>query len=86
MVRGLAWAVRDVRGKPATLLRKTGTGDMNVLGAALRVPMVTYGPGDSKLDHTQDEYVDLNDYLNSISILRKGLARVLELHDRLNRK
>ena len=86
LIRGLAWAVRNIRGKPATLLRKTGTGDMNLLGATLHVPTVTYGPGDSKLDHTEDECIELNDYLDSIRILQKGLMRVLELHDRSMRK
>jgi LysW-gamma-L-lysine carboxypeptidase len=86
LVRGLAWAVTEVRGKRATLLRKTGTGDMNVLGAKLGVPMVTYGPGNSKLDHTEDECMDLNEYLDSIKILQKGLARTLDLHNKLNKK
>ena len=82
LVRGLAWGVRDVRKKPATLTRKTGTGDMNLLGAALRIPMVTYGAGDSKLDHTVDESIDLDEYLDSIRILEKGIVRTLELHAR----
>jgi len=82
LVRGLSWAIRDVRGNSATLLRKTGTGDMNILCAALRIPAVTYGAGDSKLDHTDDEYVDLNEYLDSIKVLQKGLVKVLELHNR----
>jgi len=82
LVRGLSWAVREIRGNGATLLRKTGTGDMNILGVALRIPAVTYGAGDSKLDHTDEEYVDLNEYLDSIKVLQKGLANVLDLHNR----
>ena len=82
LARGLSWGVREVRRKPATLTRKTGTGDMNLLGAALKIPMVTYGAGDSKLDHTVDESVDIDEYLDSIKILQKGLVRTLELHSR----
>jgi len=82
LVRGLSWGMREVRKKPATLTRKTGTGDMNLLGAALKIPMVTYGPGDSKLDHTIDESIDIDEYLDSIKILQKGLVRTLELHSR----
>lgn len=85
LVRGLSMAVRDVRGKPATLLRKTGTGDMNLLGASLRIPMVTYGAGNSKLDHADNEWVDLDEYLDSTRILQKGLRRALELHNRCER-
>jgi len=86
LVRGLSWAIREVRGRPATLLRKTGTGDMNLLGAALGVPMVTYGAGNSKLDHTDDEYIDLEEYLDSVRILEKGLVRMLELHNRYRKR
>ena len=82
LVRGLAWGIRHVRGKPAVLLRKTGTGDMNLLGNALHVPMVTYGPGDSKLDHTDGEHIHLDEYLDSIKVLREGLLRTLELLNR----
>jgi len=86
LVRGLSWAVREVRGRPATLLRKTGTGDMNLLGAGLGVPMVTYGAGDSKLDHTDSECIDLEEYLDSVKILEKGLVRMLELHNRRRKR
>jgi len=86
LVRGLSWAVRNVRGDSPTLLRKTGTGDMNILGAALRIPSVTYGAGDSRLDHTDDEYVDLNEYLDSIKVLQEGLVKVLDLHNRSKKK
>ena len=82
LVRGLAWGIRQVRGKPAVLLRKTGTGDMNLLGNAHHIPTVTYGPGDSKLDHTDEEYIHLDEYQDSIKVLREGLLRTLELHNR----
>lgn len=82
LVRGFSWAIRDVLGKSAVLLRKTGTGDMNVLGNVLKVPVVTYGPGDSRLDHTTDEYIDLVEYLNGIKILSQGIRRTLQLHNR----
>jgi LysW-gamma-L-lysine carboxypeptidase len=81
LVKGMVSAIRDVRKKTVTLLRKTGTGDMNLLGAALPIPMLTYGAGDSKLDHTNEENVNLDEYLDSIRILRKGLRKTLELHN-----
>jgi ABC-type Na+ efflux pump permease subunit len=37
LVHTLASSVRKVLGKPATLLRKTGTGDMNILGKAMNL-------------------------------------------------
>jgi len=86
LVRGLSWGVRDVMRKPATLLRKTGTGDMNLLGAVLMIPIVTYGPGDSRLDHTPDESIDLAEYQSSVNILCQGLRRTLQLHNRARPK
>lgn len=49
---------------------KTGTGDMNTLAERMGIPCVTYGPGDSRLEHTDGEYVETADYLESISVLR----------------
>ena len=86
LVRSLSWAVRMVRGKPATWVRKTGTGDMNLYGASVRVPIVTYGAGDSSLDHTPDEWVDLKEYEDSIEVLCKGLKRLAELHSKRNKE
>jgi LysW-gamma-L-lysine carboxypeptidase len=52
---------------------------MNVLGHALKIPVVTYGPGDSTLDHTPNEHIDVKEYLDSIEVLRKTLAKLPEL-------
>jgi LysW-gamma-L-lysine carboxypeptidase len=80
LVRALSWAIRKVRSNTPTLIRKTGTGDMNVLGNALKTPVVTYGPGDSSLDHTPDECVDIQEYLDSIQVYREAIIRLVELH------
>ena len=39
-------AIMDVEKTRPKLIRKTGTGDMNVLGTRWNIPVVTYGPGD----------------------------------------
>ena len=85
LVRSLSWAIRMVRGKPATWVRKTGTGDMNIYGASFRIPIVTYGSGDSRLDHTPNERVDLKEYEDSIQVLYKGIKRLIELHKKRTR-
>jgi len=79
-VRALSYAIRKVMNKPATLLRKTGTGDMNILGRAMNIPIVTYGPGDSHLDHTKDEHIDISEYLTSIQVYRETILKLSELH------
>ncbi len=77
LVRALSLGIRRVRARPAVLQRKTGTGDMNLLGTALRIPIVTYGPGDSRLDHTPDEQIELREYLDSIQVHYQALRRLL---------
>jgi len=80
LVRALSYAIRKVMKKPATLLRKTGTGDMNILGRAMNNPIVTYGPGDSHLDHTKDEHIDINEYLAGIQVYKDTILKLSELH------
>ena len=78
IVRALAWGIRKTTLNYASFSRKTGTGDMNVLGNALKIPVVTYGPGDSRLDHTPNEHIDIQEYLNSIEVLKKALTKLPE--------
>ncbi|HEX9261352.1 MAG TPA: M20/M25/M40 family metallo-hydrolase [Candidatus Bathyarchaeia archaeon] len=80
VVHALSSSIRKVLKKPATLLRKTGTGDMNILGKAMNLPIVTYGPGDSHLDHTLDEHIVVSEYLDSIKIYKEALLRLSELY------
>ena len=80
LVHALSSSIRKVMNKPATLLRKTGTGDMNILGQALNVPIVTYGPGDSHLDHTTDEHIVISEYLAGIQVYKETLLKLAELH------
>jgi LysW-gamma-L-lysine carboxypeptidase len=86
LVHSLSASIRKVLGKPATLLRKTGTGDMNILGKAMNLPIVTYGPGDSHLDHTVDEHIVISEYLNSIQVYKETMLKLSELHNNKNGK
>ncbi len=82
LVHVLASSVRKVLNKPATLLHKTGTGDMNILGKAMNLPIVTYGPGDSHLDHTIDEHIEIKEYLDSIEVYKETIIRLAEFHNK----
>ncbi len=73
LVRAFLGAIRDVGGKPAFTL-KTGTADMNIVGPAWGCPIVAYGPGDSALDHTPNEHLDLADYERAIDVLARVLT------------
>jgi LysW-gamma-L-lysine carboxypeptidase len=86
LVHVLASSVRKVLNKPAVLLHKTGTGDMNILGKAMNLPIVTYGPGDSHLDHTLDEHIEIKEYLDSIQVYKETILRLAELHNNIERQ
>ncbi|MEF8850931.1 MAG: [LysW]-lysine hydrolase [Haloarculaceae archaeon] len=75
--RAFRGAVRDVGGDPR-LLRKTGTSDMNVYAQEWNCPMVTYGPGDSDLDHAPDEHLSLAEYDRAVAVLEAAARRLLE--------
>jgi LysW-gamma-L-lysine carboxypeptidase len=80
LVRSLLLAAIDVRKKRPTLLRKTGTGDMNVLGHQFKIPVVTYGPGDPHASHTADERINVEEFVNSIEVYGRALFHLSRLH------
>lgn len=84
LVRALSLGIRRVTKQQATLTRKTGTGDMNLYGSAMRIPVVTYGPGDSRLDHSSHEHIDITEYLRGIQVLYEGLKGLKTIHDRVH--
>ncbi len=69
LVRSLAAAIR-ANGDDLGYVLKTGTSDMNVVGAVWDCPIVAYGPGDSNLDHTPDEHLPLAEYRRAVRVLR----------------
>ncbi len=82
IVRAFTLGIMDVEGERPTLIRKTGTGDMNVLGNQWEIPVVTYGPGDPHEAHTIDEKVSIEEYLKGIEIHKKALQHLKRLHDK----
>jgi LysW-gamma-L-lysine carboxypeptidase len=84
LVHVISSSVRKVLNKPAKLLRKTGTGDMNILGKAMNLPIVTYGPGESYLDHTVDEHIDVKDYLEAIQVYKETILKLAKLYNNKN--
>ncbi|WP_148686960.1 M20/M25/M40 family metallo-hydrolase [Candidatus Nitrosocosmicus hydrocola] len=86
LVRALVLSVLDYRKKRPLLLRKTGTGDMNILGNVLNIPVVTYGPGDPHSSHTIDERVYIPDYLAGIEVYKNALLHMVRLHKNLQTK
>jgi LysW-gamma-L-lysine carboxypeptidase len=82
LVRAVTLAVLDIEKKRPMLIRKTGTGDMNEIGNQLKIPVITYGPGDPHEAHTIDEKVSVDEFVKGIEILKKSLYHLKRLHDR----
>ncbi len=73
--------VRAMRseGITPTFKLKTGTSDMNVVAPVWNCPILAYGPGDSALDHTPNEHIDLAEYTRAITILERALAELVSI-------
>lgn len=72
VVRALLGAIRAEGGRPRTVL-KTATSDMNTLAEVWDCPMATYGPGDNRLGHADDEYIEIGDLLRGVRVLGAAL-------------
>ena len=78
LVRAFLKCIRASGGKPRFVV-KTGTADMNVVAPHWpETPVVAYGPGDSSLDHTPNEHIDLNEYLRAIAVLKDALGELAQ--------
>lgn len=80
LVRALSLSILDVRRKRPILLRKTGTGDMNILGNAFNIPVITFGPGDPHSSHTSNERLSIKEYVSSIDVFNRALFHMSRLH------
>ena len=74
LARAFVAAIANAGGR-ATFKVKSGTSDMNILAPAWGCPMVAYGPGDSRYDHTPIERLVLDDYVRAITVLEGVLRR-----------
>ncbi len=77
VMEALQTAVREITGEPARFIRKTGTGDMNIFGAEKEIPVATYGPGNSLLSHSRNEYIQISEYLVAVQIYTRAIEEML---------
>lgn len=75
LTRAFIAAIRE-EGLTPRYVKKTGTSDANLLVPHWRVPCVAYGPGESALDHTPQEHIDLDEFAQSVRILSDALTRL----------
>ena len=72
LVRAFLSGIRAEGGKPS-FVYKTGTADLNVVGPVWNCPALVYGPGDSALDHTPEEHLELEEYERAVRVLVTSL-------------
>lgn len=77
LTRAILAAVRAEGGTPR-FVHKSGTSDMNVVAGEWACPIVAYGPGDSSLDHTPHEHINLDGYLRAVRVLRMALQTLVD--------
>ncbi|MFL5624027.1 MAG: acetyl-lysine deacetylase, partial [Ktedonobacteraceae bacterium] len=73
--RAFISAIRATDGQPV-FKHKTGTSDMNVVGPFWGTDIVAYGPGDSRLDHTPQEHIQVAEYIHAIDVLELVLREL----------
>lgn len=76
LTRAFIAAIRD-EGHTPRYVKKTGTSDANLLAPAWNVPCVAYGPGDSSLDHTPQEALELDELDAAVRVLTRALRRLV---------
>ena len=77
LVRAFLSGIRAQGGVPS-FVYKTGTADLNIVAPAWQCPALVYGPGDSALDHTPDESIDLAEYQKAVGVLESALRDLIK--------
>jgi LysW-gamma-L-lysine carboxypeptidase len=75
LVRAFLSGIRSQGGEPR-FVYKTGTADLNIVAPVWKCPAVVYGPGDSALDHTPNEHINLDDYQKAVAVLSAALIKL----------
>lgn len=73
LVRSFLSRIRAQGGEPR-FVYKTGTADLNIVAPVWKCPAVVYGPGNSNLDHTPEEHIDLDDYQKAVGVLANVIS------------
>jgi len=51
---------------------------LNIVAPVWKCPAVVYGPGDSALDHTPDEHIELEEYKKAVDVLSAALQELVK--------
>ena len=79
LVRAFLSGIRSQGGEPR-FVYKTGTADLNIVAPVWKCPALVYGPGDSALDHTPNENINLEEYAKAVQILSEALNGLTKIN------
>lgn len=77
LVRAFLSGIRSQGGEPR-FVYKTGTADLNIVAPVWKCAALVYGPGDSSLDHTPNEHIQLDEYEKSVQVLCRALNQLVK--------
>jgi len=77
LVRAFLKGIRSQGGEPR-FIYKTGTADLNIVAPVWKCPALVYGPGDSALDHTPNEHIELEEYKKAVDVLSEALRGLVK--------
>lgn len=86
IIGALRWSIFNTLKKKPKLIKKTGTTFINSIGIQYGIPSITYGPGDPKLEHTDKEFIEIDEYLKCIEIYSKFYTKFFELFQKKHSK
>lgn len=78
LVRAFLQAIRSQEAQPGFVV-KTGTSDMNIVAPTWQCPILAYGPGDSSLDHTPKEHINLCEYDRAVVVIGQAIQNLISL-------
>ena len=84
IVGALRWAIYNTIKVKSTLIKKTGTTFINQIVLEFNIPSITYGPGDPKLEHTNEEFIEIEEFIKCIEIYIKFISKVNENYRKRN--
>ncbi len=84
IVGALRWAIFNTLKQKPILIKKTGTTFINQIGIQYKIPSITYGPGNPKLEHTEDEYIVIEEYYEAIEIYTKFISKLFDNYHKKN--
>ncbi|MHA1489006.1 MAG: M20/M25/M40 family metallo-hydrolase [Promethearchaeota archaeon] len=84
LIGALRWAIFNTIKEKPKIIKKTGTTFINYIGLSYGIPSITYGPGDPKLEHTNNEFIEIDEYLKTIEVYKKFFRKFFELYKKRN--